>query len=213
MDDNPSEFLILEFHSFRNQPYEQMTQVIEEVLAPEEYALKTPHNLLEMTFDDIRKSGAKYIILWGSRSSYENLQKDYLFSTTDVLNSPYVSDYHNQSNSKLVTEGFDHYYSRQDHRLFVLQSQRTPAFSFSDFFDSFDASEAIPSALEQSFKSYAAEFIEGLKTSPRLDITNIIMRDFINEQKTKSILELNLYKGTVKSQYIPKFQRLVSSSS
>lgn len=200
IDKNPSEFIILDFQHFRNQPYEQMTQIIEEILLPDKYALKRPLDILTMTMGDIRKTLAKHIVVWGSHSSYLNLDKDYIYYRGETLFSPYVESFHNQSEQTLINEGFDHYYSLQDERFFVLQSQKTGNTS--------DLSRISIFANEQRFLPFAEEFIEGLQTHSRLHDTNIIMRNFLNDEKTKSIIDLNLYKNTIDNAYIHRLKKL-----
>ncbi|MFW5780582.1 MAG: phosphatidylinositol-specific phospholipase C domain-containing protein [Bacillota bacterium] len=196
-----SEFLILDFQHFRNQPHEQIVEIIEEVLSPDKYALKRSNNVSQTTMADIRKMKARYIITWGSYSSYVDLEKDYIHYRQDTLFSPYQVSFHNQTNQRLIQDGFDNYYSLQDERLFVLQSQKTGNMS--------DITTLSPYANELKFAPYAAQFINSLKTNARLECTNIIMRDFLNTDKTTAIIELNLHKDTIKKSYIKRLKSIL----
>jgi hypothetical protein len=102
IENNPSEFLILDFQHFEGD-YEytiEQTQIdaekaIAAELNPEKYALKKGVDLSSLTIGKIRESGAKYIITWG-RTEQSVLLKDYIFKREDYLYSPYVTEEHHE---------------------------------------------------------------------------------------------------------------------
>lgn len=201
---HPTEFLILDFQHFRNEPYIQMLELIEEHLSPEYYALKNPVDIASLTLGEIRAMGARYMIAWGDFDSLQAFDKQYLFYRRDVLSSPYINPYHTTADEYLIEQGFEHYYAGCDDRLFVLQSQKTGVFADFDTMN--------PQRNEESFSPKANAFLRSLRSGGRLSDTNIVMRDFIDEEKSKLIISLNLSKNLVKPNSIRAFSALVKSS-
>lgn len=203
IDDNPSEFLILDFQHFRLNPYEDTIALIEKVLEPEKYALDSSYDISTLTMQTIRKIDARYMIIWGNFSSYTQLNRNYLYNRLDTLNSPYIEEYHNSTDAQvLLNTGFTRYYDSKDERLFVLQCQKTGTVS--------NILTLLPLNNELEFAPAAKEFIQNLGTDIRLEKTNIIMRDFLNKEKTTDILALNLKKNNINMKKIKAFESLLS---
>lgn len=199
IENNPSEFLILDFQHFEIYPEDKLPELIIDVeatlaeyLNPEANALKKDIDLSKLTMGDIRQKKARYAVIWG-RDEETTLAKNYIFRREDYLYSPYEKPEHQGDWDKLVNY-FPNYYAVNDNsRFFVLQSQPTSG----DL-----------SLFNSTYLKDMNDYVDSIALDNELlTRTNIIMRDFIVQEPetVRAILRLNLNKGVIKKRYIEHF--------
>jgi len=209
---NTSETLILDFQHFKGGAEEQVYSYINEYLITNNLAVsKEDSSLTDLEFIDsltLGSSRGKCILFWGDyhTGSLSDTSK-YLFSRNNdkctipnmSLNSCYLSDYNKKSSSDYIKEGLPLYYENirskitdEGHKgIFVLQGQLTDGVLIFG-----------PYSKEKGHDKNMTSYISDLETSTddRLSLTNVIIRDFIDETKANNILRLNHTKGLVKSE-------------
>ena len=199
IDNNPTEFLVLDFQHFDNEPYKETIEIIESILSPNKNALKNTNYIGNLSMGDIRNQGAKYMLIWGHYEPYMQYKKDYLFYRNYVLNSLYNPDWQSNTDEFLVNEAFNRYYGMQEEeKLFVLQAQKTGK----------DIYTLLPKENEENLSPLVNEFIKNLETDTKLVKTNIIMRDFLNKQKCIEIIKLNQAKNNIIEKNIEVFKNI-----
>lgn len=195
----PSEFLIVDFQHFGNDCQRQVAEAID-ASGLGELALKRDSQIDDLTYIDGLRVGdvrGKAILLWGDNSE---LIQDYLFrrnndaGTLDhcVLDSYYNSDLQKKKSEDFIAEALPAYFERsisKNKGLFVLQGQLTASNIFKSLYD-----------LELTHSENMTSYVLSLQQNERyLQAVNIVMRDFIDDDKSKidSILQLNLAKKIV----------------
>lgn len=198
VENNPTEFLILDFQHCRNNAHVQVVEVIEREMNPEAYALSGDIDLSTFTYENAQESNARYIVLLGGQIGQTSQERemllgyDYIHNRSNYLSSPYNSNNHIQGVEKII-ESFSYYAAqRVDHKFFVLQAQTTMGLGLQP---SFLFEEEFSDTLNHALSNFGTE-----KSSVSLENTNIIMRDYVlrNPQNIPSILALNLRKNIVK---------------
>jgi hypothetical protein len=206
IEENPSEFLVLDFQHFETPDPADLSALIiavEEafsaIMKPDEYALKKGMNLSTLTMGEIRAAGARYIVTWG-RDEDITLGKNYIFRRDDYLDSPYVTEEHQDDWTRLMNYFPNYFAVNVGTKLFVLQCQPT-----SGDIDSFN------SEYTDAMNAYAASLADN---SELLMKTNIIMRDNViaNPETMSTIIRLNLSKNNVKAEYIEYFTDSLQAS-
>ncbi|MCQ2409312.1 MAG: phosphatidylinositol-specific phospholipase C domain-containing protein [Clostridia bacterium] len=197
LDNNPSEFLILDFQHFKGGSEEKVIALLEEKLAGK--MVDNTAGIDELTFiktlklKDVR---GKALIYWGVEDKQR--EKTYVFSRNNdegtragsTLNSYYFSAENGKPSEKYISTSIPKYIDmakNSDGGLFVLQCQLTDAIIIMG-----------PKYREAQNEKNMNEFIESLNTSEDLKHINIVMRDYVSPSKTGITLKLNLSKGIVK---------------
>ena len=199
VENNPTEFLVLNFQHFRNNGHHKALEVIDRVMNPSKYALSGDVDLSTLTYQDVLDKGARYMILFGT-SKQEILSRSYIYNRSHFINSPYNSNNHNKGIDTLINS-FAYYSNlRLDNKFFVLQAQSTAGLFL-----------PTPSAFELTHSERLNQEITsfGDENSPvSLQNTNIIMRDYIlrNRDNIPTILALNLKKGVVSNPSVFEIQ-------
>ena len=203
--DNPTEVLLLDFQHFKGGSEEKVIEFINTYLAT--YLLYKDNTKTELEFIDSLKLGdvrGKCIIFFGSRSnssSYWDLP--YIFSRNNdscsrenvSLNSMYISEYNSMPSVKYIEEGIPVYIDNIKQKIsttsykgiFVLQGQLTDAKKIYG-----------PWSRERNHDENMQSYISYLKETDDFKYINVIMRDFINQEKTKNIIRINYYKYNLK---------------
>ena len=204
LKEHNTEFLILDFQHFSNDSqarvYELVNTYFKDMMVENNTELSDLAYIDSLKVKDVR---GKCIILFGENSSY--CGNNYIFSRNDdscskknqVLDSYYVTEINGLSSKKYIETGLPFYIDKikekiscEEKGLFVLQSQLTDtALIFG------------PWSKERSHEKNMSKYINNLKDSKDLELINIIMRDFINEKKTKEIINLNYYKNIINNKF------------
>ena len=133
---------------------------------------------------------------WGDRSSdpsefiflrnNDECSKQYM-----CLNSYYVSDYHYNDYNYLVENGYPVYFNNiidkienEQKGIFVLQTQLTDENLIFG-----------PYSKEKVDENTISRYICDFETSENLKYLNVIMRDFLTNEKCETIINLNYYKN------------------
>ncbi len=205
LNNNPSETLILDFQHFENNPEKKVLEFINTYL--KDKLVKNNTSLSDLAFIDGLKLSdvrGKCIILFKQSSEYTNL--DYIFGRNNdlctipnsSLNSNYIRDY-NIDKAKIYLETHIQNYidnikdkiTNEGYKgLFVLQCQLT------------DAKKIFgPWSREKQLDENMQAWITYLPNTDNFQYINILMRDFINQEKCENIIRLNYTKGFVKEEY------------
>ena len=111
------------------------------------------------------------------------------------LDSYYIARLHKSDAKKLIEAGHPEYFKRAyalektgKSGIFVLQCQLTDGLIFRG-----------PHRREKALNETMSNYIRSLRWHPHFDLVNVIMRDYINPQKTIDIIKLNEYKGILKN--------------
>lgn len=179
------DFLILDFQHFGKEAAEDTLRAFMEEVDFAKYALPASMDLNTLTMNEIKASGKRFAVIWSENVSIES---NYLFPRNEWLKSPYVNSKHLEPQT--LIEQLDVYYEGYDNDgLFVLQSQCSTEVG------------TTPRGLEDIMEPLANEYLLNL-SEEFLSKTNIVMRDFVNENdKIPIILSLNLRKNNVKAEY------------
>ncbi len=206
IQENPSELLILDFQHFKNNSEDDVIKLIEKYLVKEDLVVKNQtldsdlKYVSELTLGKVR---GKCLILFGHHDELTN-EVDYLFSRNNdncdklnqSLNSCYISEYQKMSSKKFIEIGLTYYYQQIQDKiktenykgLFVLQGQLTDGYLIFG-----------PYSREKQHHKNMDKFINNLINNQEyLQLTNIIMRDFLTDEKCELIISLNSYKGNYK---------------
>ena len=205
LKDNPSEVLLLDFQHFKNGSEDKVIEFINTYLST--YLLYKDNTKTELEFIDSLTLGdvrGKCIIFFGSRSSTSQYwDLPYIFSRNDdectranvALNSMYVRDYNIKASASYIDEGIPVYINNIKEKItssghkgiFVLQGQLT------------DAKKIFgPWSKERYHDENMQLYISDLKNTNDFTYINVIMRDFINQEKTTNIIRINYYKYNFK---------------
>lgn len=197
----PTETVILDFQHFKESE-DRVCALLRK---------KLPGMMLSCTDDKdayiksltLGEARGRALVFWGREDDNANL--DFLFLRDNdegtregaMLRSYYDGKLNKKSSSAYIEQGFPHYidmYKNSGGGLFVLQGQLTDGlFVFG------------PRFRESAHCGNMQAYVEGLSRSEDLGVINIIMRDFINSDKSCMIIRLNHYKGLVKSDRISAF--------
>ena len=216
LKDNPSEFLILDFQKFKNDSEAKVIELINTYLAP--YLVHNESLESDLAFIDSLTLGqvrGKCIVLFGT---YVYLDLDYVFPRNNdkctnkncALDSKYIEDYHFTTLANLIENGHKDYISSikskietENHKgLFVLQSQLT---DHKKIFGPWSRENKIA---EETSTINMSTYISYLHLSDDFEYINIIMRDFVNQEKAEIIIRLNYYKHIIKDECDDDFMNI-----
>ena len=199
--DHPSETLLLDFQHFKNDSQEEVLSILKNEFYDENLLIENSTNLSDLEFISnlqLKDARGKCIIFWGDRSSDNS---SYLFlrnnddcsHTNMSLNSYYLGDFHKGDVNIFLSGAHSIYFAniidkiKNEHKgIFVLQTQLTDGNLIFG-----------PWSRERSNDEELDKYIINLKNSSNLQYLNVIMRDFVNYQKCKDIIDLNYYKNNV----------------
>ena len=202
---NPSEALILDFQHFDGDA-ELDTQAKVLATLPVVHAQGDFIQFVDsLTLGEIR---GKCLILWGEDSAdgdvFLRRNNDEGTIAESALHSYYEGKLNKKSSSTYIKEALPYYidrYKQQGSGLFVLQGQLTDGlYVFGPHFR------------EATHNKNMNDYVGNLKDSPDLAVINIVMRDFVTPHKNCLTLQLNLTKGTVKSELTAAFQQMIEAN-
>ncbi len=197
IDENPTEFIILDFQHFGNKKcHDAVREMTVNVLGEEKLMKKSVcHSIESTTMQDVRTNGYNYAMIWSVTEETED--KDYMYARKSFLFSPYDEDVHMSKNpAELIKEYDDYLITNNGRGFFVLQAQRTAPDQF----------VTRPADLELEFKDKINAYVAGL-TGEKLDKINIVMRDFVVSDMTnvKTILRLNIAKDLIDAEKLAEY--------
>lgn len=199
--ENQSETLLLDFQHFKNGSDEYVCREVSNKL--KDYLIIKDERE-ELNFVDnlkLKEARGKCIVFFGDDSEYT--KEDHIFSrnndtctkTGQALDSCYISSYHSLESSAFINKALDKYvYKIKEKRekemhkgIFVLQCQLTDSkLVFGPFHR------------ERSHEQNMENYIKNLANLNYFLEINVIMRDFLDENKANSIINLNYEKGIMK---------------
>ncbi len=186
IEENPTEFLILDFQHFGNGASTKVLKMIGEKLSPQQYAVKTNEDLSNLTMGKIRQNNYKYLISWGAKEDIGKV--NYIFDRETTLASPYKRSINTKNSADLVTY-YDDYLSQDLGVPFhILQAQQTGApekFAFNI------------QSMYYSLKPLFNDYVNSLHyNKEELAKVNVIMQDFVTDDiiAMDNIIKLNFSK-------------------
>ena len=199
---NSTETLILDFQHFDNGAEEYVCSLLDQ---NESLLIKNDSPYSDLEFVDsltLGESRGKMLALFGDGKE-ETYDRDYIFGRNNdectktgmVLDSYYDDDY-KKSSEYLIKNVLPENYNRIEKKmtnegfkgLFVLQGQLTDGKLIFG-----------PYSREKTHDKNMSNYINNIKDdSRRLKLTNIVMRDFLTDEKVSEIVNLNTYKNLMK---------------
>lgn len=196
---NPTEVLLLDFQHFKGGSQTAVKALIEEYLYNNNLLVVNQSNNSNLQFISqltLGQARGKAIVFWGDRSA---VLPNYMFMRNNdecthadlCLNSYYLGDIHKGKIKNFISDAFPIYYKNITDKIanegykgiFVLQSQLTDGKIIFG-----------PYSREKLINKRISEYVVSLKDSPNLQYVNVIMRDFLTEEKCLNIIQLNHYK-------------------
>ena len=201
LEAHPSETVILDFQHFKGGSEADTFAAVSQTLGPDRFIVTIPDGMTPLEAADTLTLGecrGKALIFWGK--AYETPESDFLFPRNNdngslsgcALESYYVGELHRKESEVFIRSALPQYYGRFEKKnkgLFVLQCQLTGKTLLSSI-----------ARREQEHDAGITAYIRGIADDEqRLNLTNIIMRDFLTDdiRKVKTILELNLRKANL----------------
>ncbi len=196
MDEHPTEFFILDIREYYPQKFGPVTlhykaapkevdRILEATVEPSKYAFTDFDEVGKVTFEDLRKSGKRYILL--------NYNEDYRYSVNCPHIFPWDKIRHGNHAFEFVTKATDVFDTEETDGFYWLQTQQTPNLGT-------DIGVVTPRSLDITLRRHFKAIINTIANNPKyLEKTNIISGDFMTESyfKVREILMLNIKKNTV----------------
>ncbi|MCQ2399589.1 MAG: hypothetical protein MJ072_03690, partial [Clostridia bacterium] len=198
LEDKPTEFLILDFQHFDDDEANETACKWINDMIPMEKRVNNDTGKPDVDYIDgltVSACRGKCLILWGRDDEY--LKEGFIFKRNNdgctkencCLHSYYDENLHKSSSEELIgglKNYVEDYVDRFDAKgMFVLQCQLT------------GVGLIAPKARENGHDKNMSEYIETLYSEPFFKYVNIIMRDYVTENKCMKIVELNEYKSGV----------------
>lgn len=208
MDENPSEFVILDFRKYGDDklgPFtfkcradkNKVNEIIEKTLNPSEYALTDFEDINDITMGDIRKAGKRFVLL--------NSDLEYNYSVDFPYENPWSPERHGREVSVFVKRATEVFDQCEKKGIFVLQTQQTGGFGT-------DIGIVSPRKLDKGMRQHYGKIIDNIKNNPKyLSLVNVICSDYMSKDffKAKKIIGLNLFKGNIDENKLDEFKKLV----
>lgn len=205
IEENDSEFFIFDMREYNPQPVgpftfvskaneDLMAKLLNEYLNADELCFTDYEHISEITFEKIRRSGKRFVIL-NYRDAYPWCRGSY--GTV----SPWNPELHGKRAEVFAKEVFSHFNEQTD-GLFWFQTQQTPGFDA-------EVGMATPKKLDKSLRPYYKGIIDTIKNNEDyLRRVNVISGDFMTQDysKCREIIRLNLFKDTVREDFRETFE-------
>lgn len=197
LSENDSEVFIFDIREYYDQKFGPITlkfkadpkkvdEMLKKYIDPEKYAYCDFKNIGDVSIDDIRKAGKRYILI--------NEKKDYAYSSNCPCILPWDKKIFGSfapTFAKGTIEVFD---KHSTDGLYWFQTQQTPN-------PGTEIKLTNPRKLDEALRPYFKSIIDQIAESPeRLEKVNIVAGDFMtyNYDKVREILKLNVLKSFVK---------------
>jgi len=208
MDENPSEFLILDFRKYGDDklgPFEfkchadtaKVNEIIARTIEPSKYAFTDFDDIRNVTMGDIRKSGKRYVLL--------NEELEYDYSVKFPYMNPWTPDRHGRKIETFVKRATEVFDQEKKNGIFVLQTQQTGG-------PGTEIGIVSPRKLNRDMYNHFDTIIDSIKNNPKyLSMVNVMCGDYMTADffKAKKIIALNLLKGNVAEDKLDEFNGLV----
>lgn len=196
MDENPSEFIILDIREYQPQKFgplelkfhadpKKVDDILERSIEPSKYAFTDFENISDVTMGDMRKSGKRFIMI--------NYCEEYKYSVNCPHILPWEKKRHGKRAYEFVTEATDFFDTCDTSGFYWFQTQQTPNFGT-------DIGIVFPRKLDKALRWHFKALINNIASNPKyLAKANIISGDFMTEDhfKVREILNLNLKKNNI----------------
>ncbi len=200
--ENESEFFIFDIREYYPQPLignlslyfradaDEVNRLLEKYIEPSRYAFTDFTDITKVTMGDLRKSGKRYILI-NNTARYDNSVECPLFF-------PWDKDIYGMHAEKFVKNIPQYFEKSKTYKkgLFWFQTQQTPNIGT-------EIGMKRPRKLDRDVRKYFYRIIDSIvENEEYLKNANIISGDFMTEDymKVRSILLLNVLKGTVKEE-------------
>lgn len=205
IDENSSEFFIFDMREYYPQkigpfsltyPADDKTveDMIQKYLDADRYAYTDFEKVGEITFEKIRKSGKRFIIL-NYRNAYRWCKDcDQIF--------PWNPELHGKKAETFSKEVLTHFDKTQTEGIYWFQTQQTPNFGSEVGF-------VTPKKLDRGLRPYYQNILDAIANNEfYLKSANVISGDFMTEDyfKCREIIKLNLLKNNVKEELRDEFK-------
>ncbi len=197
LSENDSEIFIFDIREYYDQKFGPITlkfkadpkkvdEMLKKYIDPEKYAYCDFQSIGDVSIDDIRKAGKRYILI--------NEKKDYAYSSDAPCILPWDKKIFGSfapTFAKGTIEVFD---KHSTDGLYWFQTQQTPN-------PGTEIKLTNPRKLDEALRPYFKSIIDQIAESPeRLEKVNIVAGDFMtyNYDKVREILKLNVLKSFVK---------------
>ncbi len=203
LNNNPTEFVILDYQHFKNNSEKVTFEMLEETVGKDKLVTKnndvSDKEFVEnLTLGEIR---GKCLVISEYKDDFE-----FIFERGEgkSLCSYYNGDEHKGSQKDFVEKTLPNYIEKFEEEgtgIFILQGQLTdgifvrgPRYREASHFDSMN------------------EFVKGLRENEQYDKVNVIMRDFVTSYTSSLTLALNVDKGLVKDEYNEPYEKMLLDS-
>ncbi len=213
-----TETLILDFQHFKGGSKPDVLAMLEDALVERGLAVENGTEMSDLEYISTVSLGdvrGRCVILFGGGDELA-AEHGFIFSRNDdgctrlgqALNSCYIGEYNKMGSRDFIETALPFYYRSAEEKigsegfkgLFVLQGQLTDGLLIFG-----------PYSKEKSHGENMSNYISSLaEDAELLSLTNIIMRDFLTEEKCAEIISLNLAKGNVKNGLEGELGRLLS---
>lgn len=219
---NASECVILDFQHFDEKELEAQNgaiRLVEETmldLLVTNNGDKSDLDYIDgLTMGEVR---GKCLVTWGWEND-EVIAKKYAFKRDNdvggrknsVLHSFYDGNLNKKSSQTYIEEAIPYYLNKYKELqvnndsfakgLRILQGQLTDGLYVFG-----------PHLREATHTDNMDNYLDGLKTSDDLQYINIVIRDFVTPSKSCHTLQLNLTKGTVKTDSVATFEKMIADN-
>lgn len=206
IEENDSEFFVFDMREYYPQkigPFsftypaddDKTAELINKYLDADKLAYTDYEKISEITFEKLRKSGKRFIIL-NYRDAYPWCRGGY-----DSIN-PWNPELHGKNPETFSKEVLSHFDNEQTDGIYWFQTQQTPGFGT-------EMGLTNPKKLDEGLFPYYQKIINAIKENEfYLASANVISGDFMTESydKCREIIKLNLYKNTVKEELRDEFE-------
>lgn len=199
---NPSETLLLDFQHFKNDSDEYVFHKVKNELKG--YLINNDTNKTDLKFIDeliLKDARGKCVVFFGDNSKY--VDESFIFTRNNdrctnlnsALDSCYEKDRHTISSEDFINSSLPYYIEKIESKIkkeeakgiFVLQGQLTDGmFVFG------------PYHRERGHAKNMSKYLNVLPSQKYFHHINVIMRDFLDENKTSEIIKFNKYKNITK---------------
>lgn len=203
LNENPSEFIIIDYQHFKNNSQKVTFEMLEEVIGKDRIVTKRSNfsdkDFVEnLTLGEVR---GKCLVV----SEYDG-DFPFIFERGEggALCSYYNSLEHRGNRKKFIEKtlpGYIDKFEKQGTGIFILQGQLTDLILIRG-----------PRFLEAAHADSMNEFVQELRENKKYDKINVIMRDFVTTYTSSLTLVLNVDKGIVKEEYQESYDKMLLDS-
>lgn len=208
LTENPSEFIVLDFQYLDGGKDEMVFDMLEDTLGKDKLVNVSGSAIDFVNNLKVGEMRGKCLVFVGKDQS--ELNRPYQISRDkdtepregSALHSYYIKSYNTSSSEIYLSEHISKYidmYKESNGGLFVLQGQLTHKLVG-------DIKE-----MEEGHDANMNKYVYDLYNSENLQYINIIMRDFVNCEKSSYILRLNIAKDNIKTDMAEEYKNMLAN--